>query len=120
MCSTIALLRGGLPWIGALERPPAGGSDRSPPGSPLAHRLPPGSPPLACPSCSPTRTCRSVMSYFRRDGHFSCDRCDEHGLLRLLGHSFGRQNRRSEEHTSELQSRGHLVCRLLLEKTNNV
>src|SRR5690625_6791630 len=27
-------------------------------------------------------------------------------------------NRRSEEHTSELQSRGHLVCRLLLEKKN--
>src|SRR5690625_4837806 len=27
--------------------------------------------------------------------------------------------RRSEEHTSELQSRGHLVCRLLLEKKNN-
>src|SRR5690625_5796419 len=26
---------------------------------------------------------------------------------------------RSEEHTSELQSRGHLVCRLLLEKTNS-
>src|SRR3984893_18896928 len=26
------------------------------------------------------------------------------------------QDRRSEEHTSELQSRGHLVCRLLLEK----
>src|SRR5439155_25700757 len=25
---------------------------------------------------------------------------------------------RSEEHTSELQSRGQLVCRLLLEKTN--
>src|SRR5439155_10409641 len=25
-------------------------------------------------------------------------------------------NPRSEEHTSELQSRGHLVCRLLLEK----
>src|SRR5690625_6044690 len=24
----------------------------------------------------------------------------------------------SEEHTSELQSRGHLVCRLLLEKKN--
>src|SRR5690625_6304611 len=28
------------------------------------------------------------------------------------------RNARSEEHTSELQSRGHLVCRLLLEKTN--
>src|SRR2546422_5698307 len=27
-----------------------------------------------------------------------------------------RQNDRSEEHTSELQSRLHLVCRLLLEK----
>src|SRR5690625_5679619 len=26
------------------------------------------------------------------------------------------QEYRSEEHTSELQSRGHLVCRLLLEK----
>src|SRR3989442_7683370 len=28
----------------------------------------------------------------------------------------GGQDRRSEEHTSELQSRPHLVCRLLLEK----
>src|SRR5439155_20907298 len=28
-------------------------------------------------------------------------------------------NFRSEEHTSELQSRGHLVCRLLLEKKKN-
>src|SRR5439155_24465351 len=28
----------------------------------------------------------------------------------------GRPVYRSEEHTSELQSRGHLVCRLLLEK----
>src|SRR5690625_5698564 len=27
---------------------------------------------------------------------------------------------RSEEHTSELQSRGHLVCRLLLEKKNSI
>src|SRR5690625_5366232 len=30
-----------------------------------------------------------------------------------------RCDRRSEEHTSELQSRGHLVCRLLLEKKKN-
>src|SRR5947208_3731004 len=28
-------------------------------------------------------------------------------------------SRRSEEHTSELQSPDHLVCRLLLEKKNN-
>src|SRR2546422_11052260 len=30
-----------------------------------------------------------------------------------------RERRRSEEHTSELQSRLHLVCRLLLEKKKN-
>src|SRR5690348_18030649 len=30
-----------------------------------------------------------------------------------------RRMRRSEEHTSELQSPVHLVCRLLLEKKNN-
>src|SRR5438874_10557243 len=30
-----------------------------------------------------------------------------------------RQSPRSEEHTSELQSRRDLVCRLLLEKKNN-
>src|SRR5690625_6265391 len=29
------------------------------------------------------------------------------------------RRKRSEEHTSELQSRGHLVCRLLLEKKKN-
>src|SRR5690625_5480389 len=32
------------------------------------------------------------------------------------GLSLDRLKQRSEEHTSELQSRGHLVCRLLLEK----
>src|SRR3712207_8458600 len=31
----------------------------------------------------------------------------------------GRAQVRSEEHTSELQSRQYLVCRLLLEKKNN-
>src|SRR5258707_10203503 len=30
------------------------------------------------------------------------------------------QNTRSEEHTSELQSRQYLVCRLLLEKKKNI
>src|SRR2546422_11532257 len=33
-----------------------------------------------------------------------------------LNHEVAFQSRRSEEHTSELQSRLHLVCRLLLEK----
>src|SRR5207244_13235859 len=31
-----------------------------------------------------------------------------------------RGHRRSEEHTSELQSPDHLVCRLLLEKKNKI
>src|SRR5690625_7128722 len=34
----------------------------------------------------------------------------------MLSGGHGGVNGRSEEHTSELQSRGHLVCRLLLEK----
>src|SRR5690625_5782077 len=35
----------------------------------------------------------------------------------ITGSSFpSMASARSEEHTSELQSRGHLVCRLLLEK----
>src|SRR5437870_10265302 len=37
-------------------------------------------------------------------------------LPRARSASRGTAERRSEEHTSELQSRGHLVCRLLLEK----
>src|SRR2546422_8063381 len=36
----------------------------------------------------------------------------------LLVNSGSSANLRSEEHTSELQSRLHLVCRLLLEKKN--
>src|SRR6185503_20890798 len=37
-------------------------------------------------------------------------------LDRSDGSRRGAQHQRSEEHTSELQSRLHLVCRLLLEK----
>src|SRR5258708_10011140 len=33
---------------------------------------------------------------------------------------WSRSNTRSEEHTSELQSPDHLVCRLLLEKKKNI
>src|SRR3989442_8944450 len=39
------------------------------------------------------------------------------GLPEPVRHSVLRE--RSEEHTSELQSRPHLVCRLLLEKKKN-
>src|SRR4051794_41569116 len=37
---------------------------------------------------------------------------------KVEGHRHG--NKRSEEHTSELQSPVHLVCRLLLEKKKNI
>src|SRR5687768_18128978 len=40
-------------------------------------------------------------------------RASWHSRCNLDGHA---DHRRSEEHTSELQSRLHLVCRLLLEK----
>src|SRR3712207_8476916 len=44
-----------------------------------------------------------------------------HGLGRPLPHlSEVREGSRSEEHTSELQSRQYLVCRLLLEKKKKV
>src|SRR3712207_7026473 len=54
------------------------------------------------------------------------DRLRRH-RLRHHHHPVGRRRRRpprresvrSEEHTSELQSRQYLVCRLLLEKKNN-
>src|SRR5689334_24704329 len=37
-----------------------------------------------------------------------------------LGNRLGQWQSRSEEHTSELQSQFHLVCRLLLEKKKNI
>src|SRR6266487_5931010 len=45
--------------------------------------------------------------------HASCARCVRGSLG---GGSLRRSGPRSEEHTSELQSPVHLVCRLLLEK----
>src|SRR2546422_3292201 len=42
---------------------------------------------------------------------------EEHAVFRV--EPLVRQAERSEEHTSELQSRLHLVCRLLLEKKKN-
>src|SRR5690606_39594153 len=44
-----------------------------------------------------------------RPGDLAPDRREDHPL----------RGRRSEEHTSELQSRENLVCRLLLEKKKN-
>src|SRR3712207_3800346 len=43
----------------------------------------------------------------------------ESGCDRVVARSAFTKDLRSEEHTSELQSRQYLVCRLLLEKKNN-
>src|SRR5258708_19934552 len=56
----------------------------------------------------PRSTLFPYTTLFRSDGHFGSDG------RRRPGH--GGQHWRSEEHTSELQSPDHLVCRLLLEK----
>src|SRR5258708_26350458 len=56
----------------------------------------------------------------RRDGPVERGRRTVRGPVRLRASAAGRTDRRkrSEEHTSELQSPDHLVCRLLLEKKN--
>src|SRR5438046_9408766 len=55
----------------------------------------------------------------------ACDRAHGPGARPRGGRQHGRprgrlRGQRSEEHTSELQSLTNLVCRLLLEKKNNV
>src|SRR3712207_8754804 len=55
----------------------------------------------------------------RRERRGVAERQAQHGrdlAADLLGHRVLAGGRRSEEHTSELQSRQYLVCRLLLEK----
>src|SRR5437870_10763430 len=65
---------------------------------------------------------RPLVDHLRDLSHESKEPCrfDCH-VDSLVGNTAGDeestwQSKRSEEHTSELQSRGHLVCRLLLEK----
>src|SRR5262245_62846319 len=60
----------------------------------------------------PRSTLFPYTTLFRSDGHRPSDAGAHLGRGRChAGH-------RSEEHTSELQSLRHLVCRLLLEKKN--
>src|SRR3712207_8883394 len=66
--------------------------------------------------------CRTVKRGLSGRCPTSVRRCDARSLV----HAFPRSVRprsargpRSEEHTSELQSRQYLVCRLLLEKKKN-
>src|SRR2546429_4080400 len=58
---------------------------------------------------------RSHVRHVREPGWLPGRRVPEHGRHQPDRADHGD---RSEEHTSELQSRLHLVCRLLLEKKN--
>src|SRR3989442_11638340 len=64
----------------------------------------------------PRSTLFPYTTLFRSDGKFL--HCEN--LQRLKLGFFQNMFQRSEEHTSELQSRPHLVCRLLLEKKEKV
>src|SRR3712207_6935686 len=68
-----------------------------------------GAPERPATSQSPVLAWTSVCAPASSSLHVQRSRCfaDEPGL-------------RSEEHTSELQSRQYLVCRLLLEKKNSI
>src|SRR2546422_5121047 len=59
---------------------------------------------------------RSRGSFVRRQGLLLQQRGGGERSGDQAGAALGACKRRSEEHTSELQSRLHLVCRLLLEK----
>src|SRR5947209_12560343 len=71
----------------------------------------------------PTSTLFPYTTLFRSHGDFYAATVIERlglapeGLVRVGAACY--TNDRSEEHTSELQSRQYLVCRLLLEKKKN-
>src|SRR5439155_8527173 len=67
---------------------------------------------------SDLKRCRSIRRQARRDPDHTAQYQGPR-VRSCVSHRYGRRHlpaQRSEEHTSELQSRGHLVCRLLLEK----
>src|SRR5438309_4542614 len=61
---------------------------------------------------------RFLLSLCSLCGHQFAECVVDLDPLRNIAGEFG--GRRSEEHTSELQSQFHLVCRLLLEKKKNL
>src|SRR3712207_8939654 len=77
----------------------------------------------------PRSTLFPYTTLFRSHDGFTLGLAGEHdarrrGVIALdvaqqLGAVHARHAHRSEEHTSELQSRQYLVCRLLLEKKKN-
>src|SRR5437870_10787505 len=66
----------------------------------------------------PRSTLFPYTTLFRSDDHTLGQRLFRAHVTQCADQVAGHRHTalRSEEHTSELQSRGHLVCRLLLEK----
>src|SRR5205085_12379567 len=65
---------------------------------------------LACPSCASTAAISTPSTMVP---------CGYTGIFPVSMRTLNCGSRRSEEHTSELQSQSNLVCRLLLEKKKN-
>src|SRR5690625_6075755 len=68
--------------------------------------------------CSLARTSARVLPVSTQYGHWATTASRRYfpPALPIFSAATPARLARSEEHTSELQSRGHLVCRLLLEK----
>src|SRR5258708_9607111 len=79
---------------------------------------------LSCPHASPSGGMRPKVGRYQGPlytdhGFLSGSSCKRSQIVRTIlpkGRPSTSKRRRSEEHTSELQSPDHLVCRLLLEK----
>src|SRR6266511_2712302 len=71
--------------------------------------------PRVCPSKTPDRIC-TVSDSLRCDTRALCPGARRSRSGWMSASDRGSRGGRSEEHTSELQSRENLVCRLLLEK----
>src|SRR2546422_4441919 len=132
-----SLRRAGVSQVDPPRGAPEGGLwVRDPDGNlvnvrPEAGETPPADPPLALnsPGHTPRTGARGCPDRFearpRRLGHVLLFSGDLDRMIdfytRVLGMKLSDRSRaRSEEHTSELQSRLHLVCRLLLEKKKKI
>src|SRR5438445_2580079 len=72
---------------------------------------------LPMPEIAPSAPSRNdAMSDIVNDDSIATGRPVARSALRLASYATMSFDQRSEEHTSELQSRQYLVCRLLLEK----
>src|SRR5690554_7764502 len=60
-----------------------------------------------------------ILSWLNAFKEMKAKENNDYNLKVIFNFDYFNSTSRSEEHTSELQSRPHLVCRLLLEKKKN-